>query len=136
MSITFPLCSTGQSVADFTESSIPTQDSTSSFDVRKASTIGRSRARPGDCTLGAHRFRAGRHSSGAVTPDAHTLLFLISVVAIVPLAALLSRATEAVAARTAAACRISRDHERPRCAGQPALPRRTLEMRDPERNLH
>ncbi|WP_183734832.1 MULTISPECIES: calcium/proton exchanger [unclassified Rhizobium] len=34
------------------------------------------------------------------TPDAHTLLFLLSVVAIVPLAALLSRATEAVAART------------------------------------
>jgi len=33
-------------------------------------------------------------------PDAHTLLFLLSVVAIVPLAALLSRATEAVAART------------------------------------
>lgn len=35
-----------------------------------------------------------------LTPDAHTLLFLLSVVAIVPLAALLSRATEAVAART------------------------------------
>jgi Ca2+:H+ antiporter len=34
------------------------------------------------------------------SPDAHTLLFLISVVAIVPLAALLSRATEAVAAKT------------------------------------
>src|SRR5262245_30654483 len=33
-------------------------------------------------------------------PDAHTLLFLLSVVAIVPLAALLSRATESVAART------------------------------------
>ncbi|WP_431321363.1 calcium/proton exchanger [Rhizobium sp. YTU87027] len=35
-----------------------------------------------------------------IMPDAHTLLFLVSVVAIVPLAALLSRATEAVAART------------------------------------
>ncbi|WP_018238538.1 calcium/proton exchanger [Ensifer sp. BR816] len=35
-----------------------------------------------------------------VSPDAHTLLFLLSVVAIVPLAALLSRATEAVATRT------------------------------------
>lgn len=35
-----------------------------------------------------------------VSPEAHTLLFLLSVVAIVPLAALLSRATEAVAAKT------------------------------------
>ncbi|MBB3656944.1 Ca2+:H+ antiporter [Rhizobium sp. BK650] len=35
-----------------------------------------------------------------LTPDAHTLLFLMSVVAIIPLAALLSRATEAVAAKT------------------------------------
>jgi Ca2+:H+ antiporter len=33
-------------------------------------------------------------------PEAHTLAFLLSVLAIVPLAALLSRATEAVAART------------------------------------
>ena len=33
-------------------------------------------------------------------PEAHTLLFVLSVVAIVPLAALLSRATESVAART------------------------------------
>jgi Ca2+:H+ antiporter len=33
-------------------------------------------------------------------PQAHTLLFVLSVLAIVPLAALLSRATEAVAART------------------------------------
>lgn len=33
-------------------------------------------------------------------PDSHTLLFLLSVLAIVPLAALLSRATESVAART------------------------------------
>jgi Ca2+:H+ antiporter len=33
-------------------------------------------------------------------PDAHTLLFVLSVLAIVPLAALLSRATEAVAAKT------------------------------------
>ncbi len=36
----------------------------------------------------------------AIKPDAHTLLFILSVLAIVPLAALLSRATEAVAART------------------------------------
>jgi Ca2+:H+ antiporter len=33
-------------------------------------------------------------------PQAHTLLFVLSILAIVPLAALLSRATEAVAART------------------------------------
>ncbi len=36
----------------------------------------------------------------ALEPDAHTLVFLLSIGAIVPLAALLSRATEAVAART------------------------------------
>jgi Ca2+:H+ antiporter len=35
-----------------------------------------------------------------IAPDAHTLLFVLSVLAIVPLAALLSRATESVAART------------------------------------
>ena len=35
-----------------------------------------------------------------VNPDAHTLLFATSVLAIVPLAALLSRATESVAAKT------------------------------------
>ncbi|HEV7308703.1 calcium/proton exchanger [Ensifer sp.] len=35
-----------------------------------------------------------------IFPQAHTLLFLLSVAAIVPLAALLSQATEAVAART------------------------------------
>jgi Ca2+:H+ antiporter len=33
-------------------------------------------------------------------PDAHTLLFLLSIAAIVPLAALLSQATESVAAKT------------------------------------
>src|SRR5688500_5878313 len=33
-------------------------------------------------------------------PEAHTLLFALSVLGIVPLAALLSRATESVAART------------------------------------
>jgi Ca2+:H+ antiporter len=33
-------------------------------------------------------------------PDAHTALFLFSIIAIVPLAALLSQATESVAART------------------------------------
>jgi Ca2+:H+ antiporter len=36
----------------------------------------------------------------ALRPEAHTLLFVLSVLAIVPLAALLSRATEAVASRT------------------------------------
>jgi Ca2+:H+ antiporter len=35
-----------------------------------------------------------------ITPEAHTLLFVLSVMAIVPLAALLSRATESVAAKT------------------------------------
>src|SRR5688572_11419386 len=35
-----------------------------------------------------------------VAPEAHTMLFLLSVLAIVPLAALLSRATESVAAKT------------------------------------
>jgi len=36
----------------------------------------------------------------ALAPDAHTLLFILSVLAIVPLAALLSHATESVAAKT------------------------------------
>lgn len=36
----------------------------------------------------------------AVRPDAHTVLFVLSVLAIVPLAALLSHATESIAART------------------------------------
>src|SRR5437763_16914975 len=36
----------------------------------------------------------------AIRPEAHTLLFILSVLAIVPLAGLLSHATEAVAART------------------------------------
>src|SRR5512134_1849636 len=35
-----------------------------------------------------------------LAPDAHTLLFVLSVLAIVPLAALLSHATESVAAKT------------------------------------
>jgi Ca2+:H+ antiporter len=39
-------------------------------------------------------------AAAAVWPQAHTLLFVLSVAAIVPLGALLSRATEAVAART------------------------------------
>src|ERR1700746_800174 len=38
--------------------------------------------------------------AGKVCPEAHTPLFVLAVVAIVPLAALLSHATEAVAART------------------------------------
>ena len=36
----------------------------------------------------------------ALQPDAHTLLFVLSVLAIVPLAGLLSLATESVAAKT------------------------------------
>ena len=36
----------------------------------------------------------------AIAPQAHELLFVLSILAIVPLAALLSRATEAVAAKT------------------------------------
>ena len=36
----------------------------------------------------------------ALEPDAHTMLFVLSVLAVVPLAALLSRATESVAAKT------------------------------------
>ena len=36
----------------------------------------------------------------ALRPEAHTLLFVLSIMAIVPLAALLSRATESVAAKT------------------------------------
>src|SRR5689334_11012181 len=36
----------------------------------------------------------------AAAPDSHTLLFVLAVLAIVPLAALLSHATEAVAAKT------------------------------------
>ena len=35
-----------------------------------------------------------------LNPEAHTLLFVLSVLAIVPLAALLSHATESVAAKT------------------------------------
>ena len=35
-----------------------------------------------------------------LTPEAHTLLFVLSVLAIVPLAVLLSHATESVAAKT------------------------------------
>jgi Ca2+:H+ antiporter len=38
--------------------------------------------------------------AGKVWPEAHTLLFLLSVLAIVPLATLLSHATESVAAKT------------------------------------
>src|ERR1700759_2961344 len=38
--------------------------------------------------------------AGKIKPEAHTLLFVLSVLAIVPLAALLSHATESVAAKT------------------------------------
>ena len=39
-------------------------------------------------------------AAARLKPDAHTLLFVLSVLAIVPLAALLSHATESVAAKT------------------------------------
>jgi Ca2+:H+ antiporter len=39
-------------------------------------------------------------AASALKPDAHTLLFVLSVLAIVPLAALMSHATESVAAKT------------------------------------
>src|SRR4029078_12975779 len=39
-------------------------------------------------------------AADTVAPHSHTLLFVLAVLAIVPLAALLSHATEAVAART------------------------------------
>src|SRR5215467_8625989 len=39
-------------------------------------------------------------ATNSLEPEAHTLLFLLSVAAIVPLAALLSRATESVASKT------------------------------------
>ena len=39
-------------------------------------------------------------AAAKLKPEAHTLLFLLSILAIVPLAALLSQATESVAAKT------------------------------------
>ena len=45
-------------------------------------------------------FVPGVFIAESTMPDAHTLLFLLSVLAIVPLAALLSHATESVAAKT------------------------------------
>ena len=44
--------------------------------------------------------RAGVFAAETLAPDAPTLLFLLSILAIVPLAALLSHATESVAAKT------------------------------------
>ena len=45
-------------------------------------------------------FVPGLFAAQALKPDAHTLLFVLSVLAIVPLATLLSQATESVAAKT------------------------------------
>jgi Ca2+:H+ antiporter len=45
-------------------------------------------------------FVPGVFAAEVVWPDAHTALFVLSVLAIVPLAALLSHATESVAAKT------------------------------------
>jgi Ca2+:H+ antiporter len=39
-------------------------------------------------------------AAAALAPEAHTALFVLSVIAIVPLAGLLSHATESVAAKT------------------------------------
>jgi Ca2+:H+ antiporter len=75
--------------------------------------------------------------AGKVRPEAHTLLFLVSVLAIAPLAALLSHATESVAAKTGDAvggllnatlgnltelvrCRPSSSKRSPTTANQPA----------------
>src|SRR4030095_16787688 len=45
-------------------------------------------------------FVPGVLAGHAIAPDAHSLLFVLSILAIVPLAALLSHATESVAAKT------------------------------------
>ncbi len=45
-------------------------------------------------------FAPALFAAAEIKPEAHTLLFVLSVLAIVPLAALLSRATESVASRT------------------------------------
>ena len=50
--------------------------------------------------LGLLVFVPAVFAGAALRPDAHTLLFVLSVLAIVPLASLLSQATESVAART------------------------------------
>ena len=55
-------------------------------------------AQPPALAAGVRARRARRPP--APKPEAHTLLFLLSVLAIVPLAALLSHATESVAAKT------------------------------------
>ena len=54
-------------------------------------------------------------AAAKLRPEAHTLLFVLSVLAIVPLAALLSHATESVAAKTGDA--VGRPAQRH--AGQP-----------------
>ena len=46
-------------------------------------------------------FVPGVFAAEAISPGAHTVLFILSVLAIVPLAALLSHATESVAASLA-----------------------------------
>src|SRR5213596_342282 len=45
-------------------------------------------------------FVPGVFAAAKLLPESHTLLFILSVLAIVPLAALLSHATESVAAKT------------------------------------
>jgi hypothetical protein len=63
-------------------------------------------------------------AAAKLKPEAHTLLFVLSVLAIVPLAALLSHATESVAARTGDAARApSEDRQLLRRCATPCRPR-------------
>src|SRR5947207_6978065 len=78
--------------------------------VTKKNTFSSStRAKPMDPLLGEIRsnpilwllaFVPGVFVAAKLNPEAHTLLFVLSVLAIVPLAALLSHATESVATKT------------------------------------
>ena len=67
----------------------------------------------------------------AIDPEAHTLLFVLSVLAIVPLATLLSHATESVAARTGDAvggllnATLGKPDRTGHCAHRPAAPAST-----------
>ena len=62
-------------------------------------------------------------AAARLKPEAHTLLFVLAVLAIVPLAALLSHATESVAAKTGDAMRLLHPWrtQAPRAGIQPSL---------------
>ena len=62
-------------------------------------------------------------ATARLKPEAHTLLFVLAVLAIVPLAALLSHATESVAAKTGDARRLLHPWrtQAPRAGIQPSL---------------